>query len=365
MAREIMAGRERKYTPRARTTRPIGEARTSNAPPNQPLQPPVNRNGLWFIPEPLSHRLHDKSALGQRTDGGILLSAEEVMFCHWYRHVPLPDGPDWFEKQLMVNEELAKRTIALDVLRNGGERVVPVVHLAARFLSLPAETWAIRWERHEAWTSHPGYSQVRLQRTQDELDWKELHQWVNDVMAIGHVAELCVIDEEFDTTIYHLSMAQPRGSHVLIEDLSESDLTSLRDACRQATPIEGGHFVGHDSTWPLPAIGLPHFSGRYLRGEEYRAIMSDERPEDDLYRELLSKGLLLRPGFKYGCRWRAYEEGIEVAHAPWLVQPERDAPKNWEEVCLAVRLAEGVNKRWICAQQSGDSHSFLNIQRFG
>ena len=60
MAGEIMAGRERKYTPRARTTRPIGEARTSNAPPNQPLQPPVNRNGLWFIPEPLSHRLHEK-----------------------------------------------------------------------------------------------------------------------------------------------------------------------------------------------------------------------------------------------------------------------------------------------------------------
>ena len=133
------------------------------------------------------------------------------------------------------------------------------------------------------------------------------------------------------------------------------------EACRQSTAIEGGHFVSHGTTWPLPAIGLPHFSGRYLRGEEYRAIMGEERPEDVLYAELLSKGLLLRPGFKYGCRWRAYEEGIEVAHAPWLVQPEGDAPKNWEEVCLAVRLAEGVNKRWICAQQSGDSHSFLNI----
>jgi tRNA splicing endonuclease len=32
---------------------------------------------------------------------------------------------------------------------------------------------------------------------------------------------------------------------------------------------------------------------------------------------------------------------------------------------LAVRLAEGVNKRWICALQNADSHAFLNIQRSG
>ncbi len=365
MGGEIMAGRERKYTPRARTTRPIGEARTSNVPPGQPLDPPRFMDGLWLIEEPLAHRLHEKSALGQRTKGGILLSPEEVMFCHWYRHVPLPGGSSWFEDQLLQSEELAKRTIALDVLRNGGERVVPVVHLRERFPALPANTWAIRWERHEPWASHRGFSQVRLQRTHDPLDWHELHRWVDDVRASGHVAELCVIDEEFDTTIYHLSTAQPKGSHDLKDNLSKALLDALVASCRQATPVEGGFFVNHDGPWPLSAIGLPHFSGRYLRGEEYRALIGEEHSDDALYTELLSSGLLLRPGFKYGCRWRAYEEGIEVAHAPWLVQPQHDAPQNWEEVCLAVRLAEGVNKRWICALQTGKSHSFLNIQRFG
>ena len=162
MSGEIMAGRERKYTPRARTSRPIGEPRTSNAPPGQPLEPPFPKDGLWFIAEPLAHRLHEKSALGKRVKGGILLTPEEVMFCHWYRHVPLPEGPVWFEKQLAENENVAKRIIALDVLRNGGELVVPVVHLQERFPSLPERTWAIRWERHEAMKFAPARTPERF-----------------------------------------------------------------------------------------------------------------------------------------------------------------------------------------------------------
>ena len=360
-----MGGRERKYTPRARSTRPIGEPRTANAPPGQALEAPVQRGEFWFIPEPLSQRLHQKSALGQATEGGILLTPEEVMFCHWYRHVPLPGGPAWFEQRLENDEELAKRTIALDVLRNGGERVVPAVHLQGRFSSLPDRTWAVRWERHEPWTSHHGFSQIRLQRTNDALDWRELSAWVQSVLDMNHVAELCVIDEEFDTTVYHLSMAQPNGNQLLFSQLDVKERKELIEACNKGVDVEGGYFVQHAGAWPLPAVGLQHFSGRYLRGEEYRYLVGRSEQEDNLYAALVNAGLLLRPGFKYGCRWRAYEEGIEVAHAPWLVQPESEAPQTWEEVCLAVRLAEGVNKRWICAQHRGDGYSFLNIKRIG
>ena len=121
--------------------------------------------------------------------------------------------------------------------------------------------------------------------------------------------------------------------------------------------------VGQD--WPLPSIGLPHFSGRYLRTEEWHYLQNPSSRTDGLFAALVEAGLLLRPGFKYGCRWRAYEDDIEVAHAPWLIQPRSEAPDNWEEVCLAVRLAEGVNKRWLCADQHGDASSFLNIKRAG
>ena len=128
-----MGGRERTYRPRARTVRSLDEARSSNAPPSQPLPAPEMRKGGWFLPDPLSQRLHQKSALGRRTEGGVLLSPEEVMFCHWYRHVPLPNGTRWFDEQLADDPSLIQRTIALDVLRNGGERVVPVVQLILKF----------------------------------------------------------------------------------------------------------------------------------------------------------------------------------------------------------------------------------------
>jgi hypothetical protein len=319
----------------------------------------------WFLPDPLSQRLHQKSALGRRTEGGILLTPEEVMFCHWYRHVPLPSGSRWFDEQLAEDPSLIQRTIALDVLRNGGERVVPVVHLEQRFGPLPNGTWAVRWERHEPWTSHEGFSQVRLQRTHDPLDWVELAAWVEGVHATGHVAELCVVDDEFDTTIYHLSIAHPIGGHATLTDMSPEARRALEQACVSAVKVGGGFFVGHQDDWPLPTVGVPHFSGRFLRVEEHQWILGHEADDEGLYASLMNRGLLLRPGFKYGCRWRAYEEDIDVAHAPWLIQPEHEAPSTWEEVCLAVRLAEGVNKRWLCARNNVPNHSFLNIKRVG
>ena len=360
-----MGGRERTYRPRARTVRSLDGARSTNAPPSQPLPAPEATQNGWFLPDPLSQRLHQKSALGRRTDGGILLTAEEVMFCHWYRHVPLPSGTPWFDEQLAVDPNLIQRTIALDVLRNGGERVVPVVHLEQRFGALPSSTWAIRWERHELWTSHNGFSQVRLQRTHDPLDWGELSCWVEDVHALGHVAELVVVDDEFDTTVYHLSLAEPSGGHPTLASISDAKRDALMAACERAVNVDGGFFIGHQDEWPLPTVGVPHFSGRFLRPEEHQWLLGFETADAGLYASLMGRGLLLRPGFKYGCRWRAYEEDIEVAHAPWLIQPENEAPSTWEEVCLAVRLAEGVNKRWLCARSNVPGHSFLNIKRVG
>ena len=360
-----MSGRERTYRPRARTTRPLGEGRSANAPPSTPLDPPVKREDGWFVSEPLAHRLHQKSALGRRVEGGLVLTPEEVLFCHWYRHLPLPGGDPWFEFSLKQDNSLLRRTIALDVLRNGGERVVPVDHLGSRFTSLPQATWAIRWERHESWSSHPGHTQVRIQRTHDPLDWDELGQWVADVHGFDHLAELVVIDDEFDTTVYHLSFMEPAGHHQHLGDLNAQQQTQVAAWCKDGTTVDGGVFLPVGQDWPLPSIGLPHFSGRYLRTEEWHYLQNPSSRSDGLFAALVEAGLLLRPGFKYGCRWRAYEDDIEVAHAPWLIQPRPEAPDNWEEVCLAVRLAEGVNKRWLCADQHGDASSFLNIKRVG
>ena len=358
-----MGGGERTYRPRARTTRSLDEPRSSNSPPAQPIPTPVERDGFWFLPDPVAQRLHQKSALGLRVSDGILLTAEEVMFCHWYRHVPLPSDKQWFSMQLQKDAMLLRKTIAMDVMRNGGERVVPASHLSKRLASIPDQTWAIRWERHETWTQHRGFSQIRLQQTHDPLDWDELLAWVSKVDSDGHVAELCVIDDEFDCTIYHLSECRPVGNHLSVERLDSGTRKRLEEACQQSVRIGDGYFLSETGEWPLPSIGIPHFSGRYLRREEHQFLTAPN--SNNLYATLVGQGLLLRPGFKYGCKWRAYEMDIDQAHAPWLIQPMNDAPTNWEEVCLAIRLAEGVNKRWLCAFERDEDFSFLNIKRIG
>lgn len=359
-----MAGRERKYTPRVRSSRPIGESRSTNKSPATPIPAPESREGGWFLPDPQAQRLHQKSALGHRVDDGILLTPEEVMFCHWYRHVPLPGGTGWFDEQVKATPRLALATIALDVLRNGGELVVPAVHLQHRFPHLNDATWAVRWERHETWTRHGGFSQIRLHHTSDGLDWQELLAWVSDVEASNHTAELCVIDDEFDTTVYHLSLADPTGDQRVLSNLSHQEMETLQKITTNASPMETGFFVANEGTWPLPALGVQHFSGRYLRDEERDYILNQGlNAQSELYGDLANRGLILRPGFKYGCRWRAYETSIEAEHAPWLVQPASEAPETWEEVCLSVRLAEGVNKRWLCALRMNSMFSFLNIKR--
>ena len=80
----------RKSKPRARPTRPIGLS--NEGAPSKPNPYPIPHTDGWFIPSPLSNRLYQKSALGKPLDGGITLTDEEVMFCHWHRHVPLEEG---------------------------------------------------------------------------------------------------------------------------------------------------------------------------------------------------------------------------------------------------------------------------------
>jgi len=73
---------------------------------------------------------------------------------------------------------------------------------------------------------------------------------------------------------------------------------------------------------------------------------------------------VLRPGFKYGCKWRVYDDEVAKSHAPWLLQPLAEAPQSWENMCLSVRLSEGVHKKWICGINDNNDWRFLNVKRW-
>ena len=310
--RHIM-GDGRKFRPRQRPTRPVGISATDA--PLKPNDEPVKKNGKWFIANPVSSRLYQKSAIGIPIDGGILLCAEEVMFCHWHRHIPLPEN--WLEDQMSLDSDFAYKIVAYDVVRSGGEKVV-----------LSDGKW-LRWARDDHPSNSEAEAEIRWARTVHSLDWEELSNWVEEVSTMGLIAELAIVDDEMDVTMYRLSFCDPRGS---------------------LEPAKREEFANADfSNWPSESIGFEHLSQRFLRQDEIDWVEGKSDSVTSLFDELNSRGLILRPGFKYGCRWRVYSTPIDVDHAPWLLQMEQDAALDWEGVCLSVRLAEGVNKGWMVA----------------
>ena len=92
------------------------------------------------MPAKLGQRLYEKSRLGVRLDDGrVVLSPEEVLFCHWNRHLALP-SPSWLDTSLREQPDLLQRAVVLDVARSGGE--VLTIQSSAHGAS---KRWGLRW----------------------------------------------------------------------------------------------------------------------------------------------------------------------------------------------------------------------------
>ena len=134
-------------------------------------------------------------------------------------------------------------------------------------------------------------------------------------------------------------------------------------------PRGDGWYVPLTGPWPYTSLGIEHLSGRHLRAEEGRwlsCLISEEPIGNDLalYNDLMNRGVVLRPGFKYGSQWRIYDAAVGDTHAPWLLLPVEQAPITWNAACLSVRLAEGVHKSWVCAFEIEKQWSYLQVQRW-
>lgn len=315
----------------------------------------IAEEGGWKVEPPISSRLWQKSALGKTIEGGaVLLSPAEALFCHWHRNLALPKN--FMTEMLATNQRFLHEAVAIEAIRSGGEILSICVEDSPHGNLQCANTWGMRWER----ISHPSkdlpVSQVRWFISSDDLDLVDLQSWVRDVEKMGQRAEVVVVDSEYYSTIYHLSSPDPRGK---LKPPSEIQAPVLGE--------EVDYFIQYEN-WPLPNIGVSQAGGISLDSTEKKwlenYLQGTEHTGDSyLLNELLERGLLARPGFKYGCKWRVYDDDISKSHAPWLMSIESEMPRSWEEACLRARLSAGVNKKWVCIQQSPDGASFLSIER--
>ena len=352
-----MSGGRRSLAPRPRSLRPIRRVPNAEG-PSYPA--PVAHGSTWVLHPSIRDRLHQKSALGRRIEGDVHVNAVELLFTHWHRHVELPSST-WVEDQLMHQQDFLHEAVAFEHARLGGGLLVPIEHTP---VTAALGTWCLRWERSSNAHQDPPIGEVRWARGSDSLDWRELDDWTSRVEDAGRFAEVLVVDDEFEVTSYRFHHLDPTGTHLRPRDLGHEDLTHIRRLAEMEA--QAGYLPDEGIEWPLPQMGVRNAGGTILSKLEWEALKDapDEPEQDDaaLLWALLDRGLLVRPGFKFGCEWRAYDLDMDATHAPWLIQPNWRSPVVWEGVCLAARLAAGVNKTWVTAFRI-DGWRFLSVNR--
>ena len=211
-----MAGRD--LRPRPRPQRPLGHRPEG---PRDRWAPPVPHQGGWAVPAKLGQRLYEKSKLGRLDgDGNLVLSSEEVLFCHWNRHVSLPSEA-WLEEELEGDPNLLQRAVILDVDGSGGEILV--------INDADTPRWGLRWSRH-AKPPAPAEAVADWSTAAANVDWSTLLSDAHLDDAQGRLSEWYIIDEEFDVTMYHVHPVAFSGALTPWSQLEEQQRDGLRHA---------------------------------------------------------------------------------------------------------------------------------------
>lgn len=352
--------------PRERGIRSINSNLIGNLEGEGRHKPPVEYNEKWLVSGAIGSRLWNKSAIGHQIQEGTLLMPEEVLFCHWHRHLPLPNH-DWLNNILCIDPFLLHRAAAMNTIREPGDLLVLS---ESSELECNSESWGLRWNRGEHPTRSLPSAEIRWVNNSSDINWELLHEWAKSVQGNGRMAEILVVDGEFDVTAYRLKIINPEGNLKRPSALKIEEYEQMHLGWEKRIKSGEGYWIPIDpNEMPLPQLGVPQASGIWLAEIEQAWLKSKRHPQEldeiaQIYGYLLEKGLWPRPGFKYGCRWRVYSGELSSQHAPWLIVPKCEAPQNWNEACLAARLAAGVNKSWLCAMKIEEDICFIELSRW-
>lgn len=313
---------------------------------------------LWRYGGAAADRLWHKSAIGRPAGDSVLeLTPAETLFVHHHRNVDLP-SENWLGSALAVSGDLLQEYAVLEALRVPGNKVVLAENVESIGHTVEGETWGARW----ASDAHPRDSgaeaEVRWFHESDSLDAGGLLDWATRVSEAGRIAEVLVVDAELSVVTYRVSSCDPRG----IE--SKSGVVALLGSLEGGVSSAGGRLYSAEA-WPTSQLGVPSEAGIYV-DEITCELIEGFTPLSDAARilaDLLERGLVMRPGFKYGTRWRCYDKPLGQDHAPYLVVLPSEAPRDWGGACLASRLAAGVNKIWLHPVEVGSSWDYLAVTR--
>ncbi len=293
-------------------------------------------DGDVIMIEPQWQRLWEKSAIGTKIEGGGLkFFPEEVIFAHIHRHQSLPHD-NWINENIINYPDLEDKYFMLEALRVPGNLIQLYPENNAS-----VGTWALRWHKEHHPDRDDPTSEIRWYRARDDIEINELLLWTISVVNNDRIPEVLVIDDECSIVSYELMIANPSGNVQYDSTLEMTEWKNLGIHTRfrnRLNDIELSMVQQHEFTI-------------------HNTVLSD----------LISRGLAIRSGFKYGTLWRVYSSNVGDEHAPWLIDTEVEAPINWTQACLNARLAAGVNKKYAIAITDRDNHvnsiQYLEIRR--
>ena len=312
-------------------------------------------DGLWHFNEKSADRLWHKSAIGKPAEGGgILMSSVELLFCINHRHIKAPSG-NMITEELVDNTNFLSEYAAMEALRVPGNKVILNTKQWNCDYNFEKNSWALRWPSN----SHPRetepVSELLLYNSNDSINPEELHIWCHNIHLKGLIAEIIVVDEECSAVTYRVSTEDPRGKlgYYNQQEIEQDSLFEISS---------GGYFI--DVTDGIDERISERYLGGRITNSAFRTLINGDGDNSAaVLQDLLNRGLNAKSGFKYGTKWRCYEGKVGEAHAPWLVADPENIPSDWNEACLASRLASGVNKIWLIPIFIGEEISYISISR--
>jgi tRNA-intron endonuclease len=191
---------------------------------------------------------------------------------------------------------------------------------------------------------------------------------LDDALRMKKQLLIGVVDEESDLTYYLAKKIRPKGKFksdlpslkatgLLLKDrvivLDENDAAELHDVFYygkkvgkrlQLSLLETAYLMENGK---LEVLNMK--TSRKIGLKRLMAEATKVQPDFELrlavYKDLKSKSIIAKTGFKYGSHFRGYEDTPEDHHAKYLVHAfPHDYSGMWPEISRAIRLAHGVKK---------------------
>ncbi len=282
------------------------------------------------------------------------MNTVELLFCVNHRNIVFPIG-NLIIEELEENQNFLVQYVAMEAVRIPGNKVVLNIDQWSADYDFEENSWAMRWPSNLHPRESDPVSELQIFNSNDPIIPEELYSWCEGVEHKGLIPEIIVVDEEGSAVTYRISIEDPRGELGKYSGI-DIDTGSLYEIS------SGGYFIPSlDIEESRVSEGL---LGGGITDSAFRSLIEgDEDTRAVVLLDLLNRGLNPKSGFKYGTKWRCYEGNVGESHAPWLVADPENIPSDWNEACLASRLASGVNKTWLMPIFTRGHIDYMSISR--